>query len=55
METSVILWLDGVRILDESFDSYSKAKEKADARQQHHMDAYGKKVSDFDRMYERRP
>lgn len=54
METTVILWLDGVRILDETFDSYQTAKNKADSRQQHYMDAYTKKVDAFERMYERK-
>jgi len=52
MATKVILWLDGIRVLDDLFGSYREAKKKADERQQHHMDAHDKKVSDFDRMYE---
>lgn len=55
MQHSVILWLDGVRILDDVAPSYSEAKAKADERQQHHMDAHDKKVSAFDRMIERQP
>ena len=55
MQHSVILWLGGVRILDDVAPSYSEAKAKADERQQHHMDAPDKQVSDFDRLLERQP